>query len=116
MIGKKLLELRVWRGLIEPIQICKLEQLKFSDLQDMSGLRDLHLILIFSILIRTKTRIKTLSWIIGACPPHGWQDEQQQFRVQAHVVLGVVGFVRGSICNLGKRTKVKNEGAWRERG
>ena len=77
MIGKQLLELRVWRGLIEPIQICKLEQLKFPDLQDVRGLRDLHLILTFSILITTKTRIKTLSWIIGACPPHGWQDEQQ---------------------------------------
>ena len=70
MIGKQLLELRVWRGLIEPIQICKLEQLKFSDLQDVRGLQDLHLILIFAILIRTKTRIKILSWIIGACPPH----------------------------------------------
>jgi hypothetical protein len=51
------------------------------------------------------------------CVPAPWMARwQQQFRVQAHVVLGVVGFVRGSICNLGKRTKVKNEGAWRERG
>jgi hypothetical protein len=91
MIGKQLLELRVWRGLIEPIQICKLEQLKFPDLQDVRGLRDLHLILTFSILITTKTRIKTLSWIIGACPPHGWQDGNNNFVYRLMLCLGLSG-------------------------